>query len=409
MADYTWLFVAFIVVVIVIAVLGVGWYIRNQGPPTPAPDTTYNAPLSWGTPSPGPDSTKNTCQVYTFPTGEVTVQGVPTILPGTPTFDTSVLNGLTGTTPLPTCLDLDQGVAQQLTHTCIQPVTAASSEAISRCTLVSGGTVGIGTSEVYFSNSNCPNIPPCAGQLAVLSLNFQAPLEPPYCLATHDTFSATMNECNPAAINQQLRVTRINPGQNPNSLQPGQGQSGLLAQFLDRTTGLCLTGGTGTSMTTFDPAYGNLCSESPRNITGTNVVLGPCTGPTGAFPGYVWALLPSVEWCPNVAGCTGTTGTLTTPPQVVYVGNIDLTTYPTDGYQGFTGTSAVIKWLEDNNAQSLFYGGAGEGVILTPFATDDSVCQARAFNAQYLNYTLFNLISAQEVCYAHTSGNCTPL
>jgi hypothetical protein len=246
-----------------------------------------------------------------------------------------------------------------------------------------------------------------------------------------------MDHCDPSQNSQLFRVTRINPGQNPAALQPGQGQNGFLAQILDRDTGLCLVPGNVSSSTIYDPSYLGVtgCTGAPETFVGTNVIIGQCTG--GSSPGYVWALLPSVPYCGITGGCHGCTGcppgqcrripgenrcsgcatctgfeNTVTPQQIVYIGDLDLSQLPVGptGYQGLTGDSAVIKWLIDNNAKSLYYGGTGTGLILRDIGIDSTVCDQKPFTAQYMNLTTYNIITAESACLAAgTLGtqNCT--
>lgn len=396
-----WVVTATIILIILAITFGIGWWIRNRSDTAPKSPTKYSAPLVWGNPIPGPNPDKNSCQLYQFPTAVVNIDGVFTAVPGTPTFDPNILDNLTGELLHPQCVDTDQIIARQVQHTCTGPFGVAD-RATSRCFLLRGGTTGIGGSEVYYTNSQCLNIPPCAGQLSLVSLNYQAPKVPDiFCLQNDNNVTMSMEPCNPQNPNQLFRVTRTNPGQNPNSLQPGQGQNGLLAQILNRNTGLCVMPGTGTSSTIFDPNYltpvdGN-CVGTPVTVQGTNIIQGACTG--GEFPGYVWGFLPSVLYCSLTGGCTGNEA-LTVPPQIVYVDNLDFSRIGPTGYAGLTGASALVQFLIDNNAQSLFYGGGGNGVILRNLALNLASCPDRATTAQYLNLTTYNTLIAEEVCLA---------
>lgn len=423
-----WLITGAIFIIILVVALGIGWWIRNRSNPTPTPANPFLAPLTWSNPEPGPNTDKNSCQLYQFPTAVVDLGGIPTAIPGTPTFNEDILNGLTGRPVLPFCIDSDQIIAQQVEHTCTAPEGVVDS-AITRCFLISGGTTGLSGTETYFTNSGCPNIPPCAGQLSLVSINFQAPgVTGIFCLQSQGSgANIVMAPCDPANPNQLFRVTRTNPGQNPLALEPGQGQNGLIAQILDRNTGLCVIPGTGTTTTLFDPAYltpvQSSCVGPIQSLTGPNVILGACTG--GQFPGYVWALIPSIPFCSVTGGCPGCTGCFgcqrlqgsnvcqgcptchgaaatPTPPQITYVGNLKLNEIPIGptGFAGLTGPSAIVQWLISNDAQSLYFGGTGNGLILRDFGLDVTMCIDKPFTAQYLNLVTFNTLSVEEVCLA---------
>lgn len=467
-----WIVAIFIFVILLLIAIGVGWWLRNHGTPDPVPPNIYNAPLGWGKPVAGPDPDKNTCQLYTFPSGLVDIGDppVPTAVPGTPTYSASVLSGLAGVTGYPSCIDTDQIIAQQVQHTCTAPAGVVEGQ-ITLCDLQTGGTTGLGGTEIFYTNSNCSVIPSCAGEISLLSLNYGAPEAPIMCLQNNGEGELmTMALCDPAQDNQLFRITRVNPGQNPASLIPGQEQNGAFAQILDRSTGLCLQPATQTTEWQYDPATsGNTgCTGNvdPGPQLALGLTMGSCTGPTGVtgptglgsgFPGYDWALIDSVQYCDNPDGCTGCgvcgggcegclfpsgvngcvgcnpvgrstacsacenngdscsvpdrtcpacTGcdghrALVTPPQIVYIGDLNLSTFPTGAYNGITGPSAEIAWLLDNNASALYYGGIGNPVLQPQIGLDvQTNCPDNGYTAQYINLTTFNIISAQSVCFA---------
>jgi hypothetical protein len=287
----------------------------------------------------------------------------------------------------------------------------------------------------YYTNSGCYKIPQCTGELSLVSINFQAPgVTGIYCLQSQGTGNnITMKPCDPTNKNQLFRVTRVNPGQNPDSLQPGKGQNGIIAQILDRNTGLCVIPGNSTTTTIYNPNYltpiDSGCSGSSESISGQNVILGECTG--GISPGFVWALLPSILYCPfqnGCPGCTGCTGCTRvpgtfncsgcpgcdgveaspTPTQIVDISNIDINNIPLgpNGYDGVTGYSGVFKWLIDQNVNAMYYGGQESDLILNPIGQDYTVCKQRPYVAQYINLTTYNIISNEEVCLGKNTTNC---
>lgn len=442
MGVVSWIIAISVFIIIIIIALGIGWWVRNHSTAQLAAaasqtPTKYSTPLGWGPQSPSADPTVNVCLTYEFPTAVVDIGGKNTIVPGNPTFNYQTLIGLTGMRGIPNCLDADQIIAQQVTHTCIGPAGVVDGS-ISRCDLIAGGTTGLGGSEIYYSNSGCPAIPPCAGQLAAVSLNYQAPAIPFYCLNNNGTGNnASMVTCDPSQPSQIFRITRTEPGQNPNSVIPGLAQNGLMAQIYDRNSGMCLVPGTGTVDMNFDSSSVPGCGSGIVSFAGTPVNFGQCTG--GAFPGYVWAFIPAASYCPFVGGCkgctgpcnsipvngvcvgnvgtTGCTGYVATisPPQIAYLPVKDFSTFPSGntGYMGITGTSAQILWLKDNGAQTLFYGGdtnTPNPILLPGIGTDSSNCAVAGFRSQYLNLTNYNTISAQKVCTQNgVVQNCVPL
>lgn len=422
-----WFIAGSIFIIIIIVTMGIGWMLRQPGP---ALTNKYTAALGWSKGVTGPDPNKNFCQLYQFPTSTTEINGVETVVPGTPTFSSRILDNLQGTGGiLPVCIDTDQIVATQQQQTC-QSAQGVVEDQITRCYLIEGGTTGIGGTQTFYTNANCLAISPCPGQLSVVSVNFQAPTaEKIFCLRVaegiNDSSTITMEECDPSISQQLFRVTRTNPGINPRTLSAGQGQNGPLAQILDRNSGLCVVPGTNASTTIFNPSFlGNPgCSGPTSSVTGISVRLGTCTG--GQFPGYVWMLLPSIRYCSNKGGCEGCTGCtgctriqgsnscsgcqgckgnqyMITPPQIVYIGNLDISTAPTGttDYDGLTGDSALFKWLLDNNAKALYYGGGDNNLVLTDMGTDYTICQQKAYSSQYMNIPSYNTIIGESVCYA---------
>jgi hypothetical protein len=426
-----WMIAISIVVIILAITFGIAWSIRNSSLPS-TPPNKYDAPLVWGAPFPSTNPVKNVCQVYTFPTTSIQQdQGLPpgTVIPGTPTLDSNILDGLTGFTGLFSCIDADQLAARQVTHTCQAPNGVFDGQ-ITLCRLINGGFTGLNAEETFYTPCPGNGLQGCPGQVAAISVNFQAPANPNiFCIQGNGpNASVSMEPCDPSIPTQLFRVTRINQGQNPSSLSPGGGQNGPIAQILDRASGLCLAPGNITTTTTYDQSYLNPigCTGNFRTeVTGTNLVLTQCTG--GQYPGYNWYLLPSYPYCSVPGGCPGCTGcvsgcdrvpgtnicqgtgtcqncsgfaTMVTPPQIVYIGDIDINTAPTGGqeYFGLTGTSALIQWFRDQGAQSLYFGGTGNNIVLTDLGIDYSVCQQKPYVSQYINLTTYNIISQEQVC-----------
>ena len=441
MALGHWILAASIFIIIIVIALGVGWWARNnstaqqaalaQGP------TRYNTPLGWGPQTPSSNPTANVCLTYDFPTSIIDIGGKNTIVPGNPTFNFDTLSSLTGKKGIPACLDADQILAQQVMHVCVGPPDVLDNS-ISRCQLINGGTTGLGGVEMYYSNTACPNIPRCAGQASAISLNYQAPNLPFSCINNNGTgANVSMQKCDPSQTSQVFRITRTDPGQNPNSVIPGLAQNGLIAQIYDRNSGLCMVPGTGTVNINFDNASVPGCGSGISPVSGTPVTFGACTG--GAFPGYVWAFIPTTLYCENPNGCSGCTGSENcsitpgsnvcfgtpgctgtvlgiVPPQIAYIPATDFSTFPmgNTGYMGLTGPSAQISWLRDNKAQTLFYGGDSSTptpILLPGILVNTDTCFELATKAQYLNLTNYNTISSQKVCTIDgvSSTSCVPL
>lgn len=377
--------IAIIVIVVIIALI-----VKRKTPPEPP--NQYNSPIGWGKESASTDSSKNTCQLYVFPVTKTTIDGRETYITGTPTLNTDYLNNATGASLDPTndkCLDTDEIVAKQVQRTCQELTDHNVPGATNLCKKINGEVVKIGGIDTYYSSKACSNYSNCAGKLSVVSFNYQVPNVAPRCL----TNSTAMIDCDPSDMNQLFRVTRINVGQNPKTLNANSPQNGILAQILDRRTGLCLQPTNTTTNVTYNSNYGPNCTP-PLVIGGVNVEFSKCSG--GQYPGYVWALLPPISW-------NAIAGAVTTRPQVVYVGNIDMTKVPkTDG--SLEQNTKLIEWLViTNSAQSLYYSGTiGDPLILTGFNLENIACFTRGYNSSYINLSIYNLLVTEELCLGNS-------
>ena len=460
-----WLISLAVFVIILFTAFGIGLWYRNSKNPRPQ-ITAEGQPYVqfWGNPTASADRDKNFCQTYTFPTVLTNVNGVPTAITPNPTLNLDTLNRLEGRALPIVCLDTDQIRAQQIQHTCLGQTGAP----FSVCRKLDGEYVNVGENEIYYSDSYNSNIPrsctrvrECAGKLSLVALGYNFELN---CLqvnrsgltgftgATGATgvgfpyYPVDMAVCDPSKSDQLFRVTRIDPGQNPASLVPGGAQNGLIGQILDRETGYCLRPGPGSSTTNFFRQLIPDCNVD-ASVTGPELVFAPCQnniGVTGiAFQGYQWLLLPSVSYCSNPGGCTGCSGcfgcvpspnsslctgcvgctgfgNIVTPPQLVYLGNLDFRNAPLlnpkiTQYKGLTGTNALILWAQDNGAKSIYYGGtfpnSGLKPVIGPIGINYNYCPQATYAAQYINLDLFNTISRQKVCLASdtTGASCVAL
>ncbi len=428
MGFLEWVVIISIILIILLGAIGIGWFIRNRTDETPESQNKFLFPMVWSQPTSSTNPNKNTCKLYTFPTALVNISGVPTAVPGAPTFNNNILNNITGATGLPACLDTDQTVAREVVHTCVAPRGVVDGS-ITRCNLIDGGQTGLDGKETYYTNVGCPKIPACVGQVSLISVNFQAPtVSNSFCLKANGAGNLiTMAPCNPSDQDQMFRITRTNPGQNPNTIKPGSGQNGFLAQIYHRQTGLCVVPSITETSTVYNPAYINpvnaSCTGPTQTFTGPGLTLGPCTG--GQYPGFIWGMLPSALYCGVSGGCHGCTGCsgcsrirtgnacggcvgctgyeyTPVPPQITHIGDLVL---PTNGYQGLTGYNATVKFLRDNRTLSMYYGGSGSGVILEPNVIDLNVCVQKPYTSQYLNIATYNTLKSIEVCLAQGISN----
>ena len=429
--DSFHIFITVIVVLIIVFIaIGIGWWSRNhvKQEDVPPPNPALINVSHWGNPPiPSDDPTKNVCTLYEFPSDTIIIDGVPIFVPGIATLNQQTLDTLSGdTTSIPRCVDADQIVAQQMTHTCKAPDSDQPS-LISTCETLAGERVGVGTEETFYQRCSHPR---CLGEMALISANYQVPNNlSPACITRQGGLDdqMKMSPCDPADPNQRFRVTRVNPGQNPGSLEPGYGQSGILAQLLDRNSGRCLMKGTNQTTSDFDPNYAH-CGTGPiQPQQGWELILGPCTSSDpSTYPGYNWLMIPSFEYCGVAGGCNGCSGgivcnrtpgsnvcegtagctgaePMTIAPQLIYIGDLDISQIPigTAGYQGLFGFNAIYKWAIDNQATALYYGGSGTGIILGELAGDISQCINSGYVSQYLNVSTYNQLSALKVCIAN--------
>lgn len=403
-----WLIIFFIFILIVFIILWIAWSIRNNQPPTQVTTDTNLIPNVWTKSVKGPDNNKNQCTLYTFPPVTLTIDGQTYNSLGTPTFDSDILNNLDGQVNYrPPCLDADQIFAQQLQHTC-----TGTEGSLIKCPLQNGGTTGVGGVEVFYSNIDCgTNLMRCVGSIASISINYQVPRNTDiYCITNPNIQgnNVYMSPCDQTNMSQVFRVTRTQIGTNPASLSFGEGQYGILGQILDRVNNKCLTAGDDdATISIYDSNYQNdtQCSGNPVQVFGTNTIFSDCQ--KGPYPGYEWLFLPSVRYRPD----PDVNQFLVTPPQITYIGDIDVTSIPP-----ISDPDALIAWLKDQNVRSLYFGGFITDpmpfLILAPFATDIDDCEQKPYTAQYLNLTNYSTIVNQPVCIQEVDvdqAKCVPL
>lgn len=457
MAFRNWVIIIALAILIIFTILALGLYFQK----TPVKNAAVDAAIQvlndrshWSNFRQGPDPNKNTCSLYTFPTTRINGNiSIPV-----PTLNSTILDRLTGTPivrPL-TCLDTDQIVAQQVTRICVGPNEDSEyHNLITLCTAQNGDTIQLSGSETLYTSYNtditgyCPNTVQCAGKLSVVSMAHNLNHDHLVCIKKNSDTDVIIASCDPSDISQLFRVTRIDPGQNPGSLIPGKGQNGIISQIYDRNNKTCMKMGNVNAQTTLH------LSSRDITLTGTNVIFGECVANAslGAFgyPGYDWVFLPATQYCnspsctvncPNANFCgtinnsskcveiTSTPATCTgaafinIPPQMIYTGNLDFTNAPMINpkiktYQNLTGYNALVKWLIDNGALTLIYGGSlpssGTKPILFPMnSLDYSDAELSNYlSNQYIGLELYNFISQYSVCMTpapiNVGSNCYPL
>jgi hypothetical protein len=385
-----------IVVLIIIALISV----KNREPT----NSFYTSPQRWSNPVASSNPLKNTCQIYTFPTNKIDISSVETVVPGVPTFNSNILDNLTGSTNLLNCIDNDQIIARQITHTCV-----GDNSGINLCYAINGDVVPIGTTETYYSPSTifdangdqlnaCPNLNTCVGELSLISIDFNnlkncIEVVSPPPVNPNDP-AVIMSSCDPTNENQLFRVTRTNMGQVPNA----NNQTAPFAQFLDRNTNKCLVAP--------PSAVSDVEMFAQKSLVGATFVNESPIFSTCSTTGTDWLLLPPLPYCINsdVApkcsikeitpfNCLGAT---ISAQQIVYVGNLDLTKMPTN-------PNCLLYWLKQEGALSLYKDG--NNLILKEVNID----KEDNYVAQYINLNLYNYLIKQKACEElNQTLNCLP-
>lgn len=409
-----WIVAVGIFIIVLIVVLIVGFMLRKNTvaviPSQSPPDLSH-----WNKPIPTNDPNKNVCQVYTF---QSQLMDDGRYLPANPDY-TSLFN-ITGTTPLPSCIDSDQIVAQQLIRECVS--TNGSPTDYTRCITNNGSIVNQGYKEIYFGGCANFNIGKCPGQMSTIALNYslQSSRVNPTCMSINGT-NIIPEPCNITDSKQLFRITRTDPGIDPKTLTSQDGKNGLITQILHRESGLCLSAntdpvneifiGTGTSDSC-------LPSVIPTVVAGKSLTLSPCTSALFSR-GYNWLFMPSLLYC-DTPSCVNEIPKVINPA-MVYIGDLPYNEIPfTTEYQGLTGNNAIFKWLINNNASAVYYSVYSNKPFLAPlsqtvfpnpedplnFPNNYAACAYRPFINQYLNVTSYTTTKDYEVCIAN-GGNAT--
>lgn len=387
------LMAAIIIIFVILGIIFAGQNNQANKPADPSQQTSLYVNLdTWSIPVPSGGTGRNVCSLYTFP-GQM--QGSFAV-PGEPTLNFDVLNSLTPNPVLPSCVDVDQIAAQQVTHTCnftVLGVTGAS--AVSWCYETDGTLASPGTTETFYQNcgndGSSSNIPACAGELALVSLNYTQTTpgmtcpqgvfpQTSFCIQGTGGTSLALAQCDISNENQLFRVVRSNPGNPDPNLQSN---SGILAQLFDRNNNLCIVPG--------------VTGSTGNAVAGTPAILGTCSPNIGT----VWALIPSfsnIDGQPvsgtGHTGCTavGQTGCIAqSPPQMAYIGGI------TQVPQLRTVTD-VINFINNNNIMSLTASSpTGGPVFVSPYSFNQLDPTQHLSSSQYINYALYNVINTN--CY----------
>jgi hypothetical protein len=403
MGQKTAIFLVILFVIVLLIVVGFILFLQKAQHPSSTPPNALNSPVIWSEPI-----SKGNCLFYTFPSGIFNNR----VITANPTYDSNVISSLIGSTQLPICLYPDGLVAGPVSETCTSSSSTVSNP-LNFCPLMAGGNATVGEVQNFYSNHFCPSISACVGQLGAISPNFWAPTFIPAfgCLAWNGTIVQSATPCNPTLSSSQFVVTRISPGQNVSSLKPGSPQTGIIAQILHRASGNYLVASNSSVVVSITLSQYTSCSGSTTNVTFGNTVT---LAPSMSVPnfGYVWGMIPSMKWCPSLDNCSTGVGLLITPQQIVYLGSLDVNNSPlaTSSPASISGATKIVQWLQSNNVLSMYGGNASispNGIALVPYATNIDTCDQKGTQTQFLNYSFFNGISAQEVCTAEGTNACS--
>lgn len=277
------------------------------------------------------------------------------------------------------CVDPDQLAVQVVQRTC----TGTTGTNGLGCVDSSGSHFAPGGVDTFLEFCN---LKPCTDTLASIVLNYNlstdlaSTFQNMYCLEPDATIGITgpsgatgvvsvimyVNKCN-YSINQQWKIDRANLNSSATGFVANN--VGTYAQIKNRQTGLCLAqGGTGTNIF---PTLSSCVANS-----------------------YPWALTNGFK-----------VGVLTTPPQISWVGNriVPLNT-----------TSELLEWLDSSNPYSLVVAGiAGTSgntgapagyADMAPFALTQVPNGFYRYNANYLDYAIFNFIIMNQNDYPLVTG-----
>lgn len=438
-----WLVVLLMIGLAGLAVMVGFWYLNQRHPVSLTElDILLQNRVEWSEVVKSSNPNKGQCQLYTFPTVSITYNSKHVYSPPTPTTNSVILDKMVGTTDIPDCIDSDQIVAQQVTRTCTGPDVNTDGKRISLCRREDGTYASFEQTEnLYVSKrigglGTCPNIDRCPGRLSLISpaFNYAFSIDDKVCLVKSGT-TTKVAKCVPET-GQIFRITRKNP--EVEFLTVAQPQdSGLLAQIYDRTSNTYMNAGKSTGTTIFSPN-----SAPTRTFTGKTV-------DWTSDSGFNWLMLPSTKWCTLKSGCSANTSCglschtegnsstclpnlvgetcpvssvpLTVPPQMVYIAGLDTSTAPIINpkikiYRDLTGIPALLLWLSDSGASSLYYGGSfpasGDKPILVPISQgllNYSQIGMNALSTQYINLDQYNTLIKTQVCVQDITSQCVSL
>lgn len=287
--------------------------------------------IGWSKITPTDNASRNTCLLYTFPS---TMSGNQAII-GQPTLNKNVINNITPS-PMSSCIDSDQIVAQQVQRSCENPDLG--------CIGYDGANYLQGQIEILYQA--CKQPASCSDTLALVGLQFNSNnLSSLICIQGNgNSQQGLVSSCDVGNPNQLWRIDRADPTTLKNNV------NGPFARIVSRTTNLCL-----------GPLGGTAYSGAPIGLSNC-----------GINSGYVWWVFP-----PFVSD----NGAL--PQQLVYTTSVD----PPP-----KSNKALNTYLQNNTLFSLFMDSNNRLVLLPMIISNIGDPNANNRNTQILDLTLYNLL-----------------
>jgi hypothetical protein len=412
-----WLITICIFILVLFAIFGIAWFIRNKSKLNNK-TSQYSNPILWSDPEPA--SNEDSCYLYQFPSITQTVidgtgpNTINIILPGLPTLNPAVLDNI----PIgdfkklpPTklrCIDSDQILAREGKQVC-ENVKSKNTDSVNFCTSNNGINAASGDEQFFYYNDSeqsngqgtCPSLRPCNGEISLISINNDPTEDNNYAIGcitkiTDDNVILSPCAANNDDLSKQLfRLTRINYGEDPYASEDGQGsltgQNGIFGQILDRENNYCLrrTATTGSDCIIFGTCHGG----SYTGPSGTIGVGGPRAG-------FNWLFFPTLGG---------------NSQQLLYIGDTNMYDFK-DIYLGLTGytspdgktfppgTESVIAWLYDNNVPSIAAPICCTSYLYLKKSLYDITMQDQ-IRANYYNISNFNLLRKLPACKSGEAQN----
>lgn len=348
-----------VIIVFIVVFIAIGFYFVNNksSNPTDIPisDISYNGTVGWSASTPSVD-----CTGYQFPLSSDS--NSPLINPITATYN-PVNIALATPDEAYDCVDSDRLNIATTTHTCDEVPSTLSNLSESELAAMQTSCIGTDGQRYDYLQSEqlylaCSDTKYCPGYLAVIATGLT--LADPQCMSSTNGFISAKS-CNINLTSQQWRVILSEPEVYPlpTSSPDSKGKSGNMISITDRVT----------SNYVF-----------PANVeVGSQMIL---RSDDETF-GLVWLIVPSLIFEDDNQLIS------TTPPQLVYVGNL---TTDQQNSISFDDPQALANFFNTNNNYSM---RQVEGsIFLDSFFTGNSEDPEVpiSYNCQYISTINYNFL-----------------